>query len=717
MLVPNANEFFGRCDLTNSGYGGSGPVPIVIADNTFVGSMLSRGGDIPVATGSEYFLQYPSPCGVVGCSHSLDALSLPLVVPAYIGMQHVASLRVTTRLYVPALTATGFSAMSAHQTTIFLSGAVVAVGSTPFLPVHLNTGFVASSSAAAGYGCLLGITFTLLASDGSVIAADGSSDTAVIRWRYSVPVLVGLAELAPVLLTALPGSAGASAGSAFLPGLRLTATVDESGVGSTAQKVWTSACSPGEVISARRRLNPDTFSRARAELMSAVHSRRRLQSSSGPAPLDCPLARTDLQSPFPLVDNVAGGRMLTNRLIPLGNPASPSVDILLVFPASCTRCNVYLKEAVLPLARSLGCPVQASFTATLGVWAPGFVSQQTVYTSSSFSALRNGFTPRTTATVDLAADVSMMSLNLAATTGDNIDAGASKVSLPSDAYGGSMLALRVQATGCLGLGVGQAPASGTTFGSYSATGADVVDHPVSVSAVNLLLSTGFGWKPLAELPGLYVPTVLVEPWEPTCGTGSTPYDPTVNGNSLPTPTKSPARSPGSTGGNSLPSPAPGTGSNTGTTSDSSSSSSQSGLLGAVGAGGVAGIAVGAAVAAALLVVAGVVVTRRLRTSGDASAQPAGAAAAAGGNQAPPLAITRAAAPAGVAPRRSPVAGESAAPVTALPAAAAAVNAPAAVQTSGPAAEQGSSTGVQRVLSPAARLRRGGGADPNVVTSP
>jgi hypothetical protein len=317
--------------------------------------------------------------------------------------------------------------------------------------------------------------------------------------------------------------------------------------------------------------------------------------------------------------------------------------------------------------------------------------------------------------VNLAADVSMMSLNLAATTGDNIDAGASKVSLPSDAYGGRMLALRVQATGCLSLGVGQVPTSGTTFGSYSATGADVVDHPVSVSAVNLLLSTGFGWKPLAELPGLHVPTVLVEPWEPACGTGSTPYDPTVDGNSLPTPSKSPARSPGSTGGNSLPSPAAGTGSNTGGGGGSSSSSGQSGLLGAVGGGGVAGIAVGAAVAAALLVVAGVVVTRRLRASGDAGAQPAGTAAAAGGVQAPPVASSSGAAPAGVAPMRSPVAGQSSAPVTAPPAAAA--RAPAPVQIPGAAADQGASTAVQRALSPPARQRRGGGADPNVVTSP
>jgi hypothetical protein len=288
---------------------------------------------------------------------------------------------------------------------------------------------------------------------------------------------------------------------------------------------------------------------------------------------------------------------------------------------------------------------------------------------------------------------------LAATTGDTVDVGALKVSLPTDAPGGSMLALRFQADGCFALGVGTSPTSGATFGTYSASGAEVVEHPVSVTDVKLLLSTGTAWKPAAELPGLYLPTVLVEPWEPECGTGSTPYDPSVGGNSLP------SKSPASTGG--VPSPTAGTG----VGGASGQSSSPSGLLGEVGAGGVAGIAIGAAAAALLVAAAAVVIAHRMRASGPAAPQPVAAAATATGPAAE-VGAGASAAPAGVAPRRSPLAAEGAARNTSVLAQAASAPPlstaiPAQAPRSG-ASLEGSSTGVQRVLSPASRQRRGGG---------
>jgi len=710
VLTPNANEFFGRCDATHGGYDRVGPVPIVIADNTLSSTWLQRGGSVPVQLGSEYFLQYPSPCGTSGCAHALDSLSLPLEIPAYVRLQYVASLRVRTRLYVPALAASGFSAQLATETTVSLAGTLTASGAgsaAPFLPIRLSTGFVGYSAAGAEGGYVLGITFTLLDVDGGVIVpTDNSSASAesVIRWAYGVPVVAVNSALVPTLLSALPGTQLSQGGAAaFLPGLIFTALVDERNVPSGAGRVWQQACAPISPVEEARVLADGSLMRPR---VAEMYAHRRLQSTgTGPAALDCPLPRTDLQAPFPLADNVAGGRMLTNRFITLGSASAPA-QFLLVFPASCTRCNVYLKEAVLPLARSLGCPSTVSLTATLGVWSPGTVVQQTTYAVYSFDALRSsGFSPRVTEGLQLPADVAMMSLNLAATTGDTVDAGALKAVLPTDASDGSMLALRIQADGCLALGVGTTPTSGATFGSYSASGAEVVEHPVSVTDVKLLLSTGVAWKPAAELPGLYLPTVLVEPWEPECGTGSTPY---VGGNSLPSASSSPARA------GSEPTPTAGVG----VGGASGQSSGQSELLGAVGAGGIAGIAIGAAAAAILIAAVAVLVAHRMRTAGPAPPRPVAAAAIAGGPAAGASA-SASAAPAGVAPRRSPLVAEGAARSASVLAPAASAPMPSTAAPPQPsrasAAPKGSSTGVQRVLSPPSRQRRCGGSGIGAVS--
>jgi hypothetical protein len=106
----------------------------------------------------------------------------------------------------------------------------------------------------------------------------------------------------------------------------------------------------------------------------------------------------------------------------------------------------------------------------------------------------------------------------------------------------------------------------------------------------------------------------------------------------------------------------------------------------------------------------VVVAHRVRTAAPAPPQPVAVAATAG-HPAAGASAGAFTAPAGMAPRRSPLAGESAARRASVPAPAASAPVPStALLPQAPhtgAGPDGSSTGVQRVLSPASRQRRGG----------
>jgi hypothetical protein len=447
---------------------------------------------------------------------------------------------------------------------------------------------------------------------------------------------------------------------------------------------------PCPVVYGNPQVRNDTFTgRLTDPGLGLVPVRRQLHSVPTYNAVDCPASISNNGEFFIGADNIDYGRFLSGKSIStryLLNTTG-AFEVLLLFPAPCTRCNLYLKELWLPLASDCGGDV--TFTATVGYWSNNFTipdhGTDKVYPGSYFTSSGHPNDARTL--VHLTQHLGSVSIIL----GD----GWSDAKLEIPFTGGlQWIGVRLRANKCFKLGKGQ------DLDYFTPLCDGVVVTPTGLLRA-LRVGTNTVWDAVDETPGAFLPSAHVEPWIPFC----TPYPSPSHGASpsnAATPTRTPSRSstfsvgplyrsgeilqPGFTGGqNGVDNGASG-----------GSGSSVSGLS----AGGIAGIVVGAVVAVVALAALSVFAVTKWRAAQDAA--PPAAAARAGGAATAGAAAPRAAAPAAAAAgaaATAPAASSGAAPVVA-----------AAVATAAPAAGAGTATGTSannaEIKSPVRQRRPG-----------
>ena len=322
-------------------------------------------------------------------------------------------------------------------------------------------------------------------------------------------------------------------------------------------------------------------------------------------------------------------------------------DLLFVFPAPCTRCNIYLREIWIPLARDPLCAAEIHFHTHLGFWAANGTSAD-YYDRSTFtpSTWANGVHTVMTLGTQLSHDGIFMG---------SFDHKA-RIDIPYYGNGSyTWIGIHVTTSSCVRLGTGLDQSSQSLCVESPITptalfvGADAPSNSTADTAGHhLWLNTGF-------VPGIFAPVIKIEPWLPIC----IPLLPTPSPRPSVVPTRAPGASPSPTAPRGSPSPtAPGSspsptaprGSPSASPSKHSSQSKKptkshgggandddengdydklggsstdnsgtsGGLMASIGAGGIAGIVI-AAVAGAILVAAAVVVVVSKRSAAAASA--------------------------------------------------------------------------------------------------
>jgi hypothetical protein len=399
---------------------------------------------------------------------------------------------------------------------------------------------------------------------------------------------------------------------------------------------------PCPVVYGNAQVRADTFAgRLTNPGLGLVPVRRQLHNVPIYNAVDCPASISNNGEFFIGADNIDYGRFLSGKSIAtryLLNTTG-AFEILLLFPAPCTRCNLYLKELWLPLQSD--CGPEVIFTATVGYWSNNFTipdkGTDKVYPGSYFtsSGHPNGASTRVHLTTGHLASVSII-------LGD----GWSNAKLEIPFTGGvQWIGVRLRANKCFKLGKGQH----LDFFTPLCDG-------VVVTPTGLLRALRIGgstvWDAVDETPGAFLPSARVEPWIPFC----TPYPSPSRGASpsnAPTPTRTPSRSSTFTVGplyrtGEIVQPGFTSPWGSGGAGSGDSNGDNGALVGGLSGGAIAGIVIGcvvAAVAASALAVFAVTRWRRNREEGagvsaaaaqrravssaSSAVRPAGAAAATG----------------------------------------------------------------------------------------
>jgi len=394
---------------------------------------------------------------------------------------------------------------------------------------------------------------------------------------------------------------------------------------------------PSFLVFGNPQVRSDTFAdRLSNPGLGLVPVRRQLHSVPTYNAVDCPAPYTPSSSGAPFVgaDDISYGRWLSGHSIAtryLLNTTG-AFEILLLFPAPCTRCNLFLRELWLPLKSDCGSDL--TVTATVGYWSNNFTipdeGTDKVYPGSYFTS--SGHPNGASTLIHLSSVLTSVSVIL----GD----GWSDAKLEIPFTGGlQWIGVRLRADKCFKLG------EGLNLDDFTPACANVTVTPTGLLRA-LRIGANTVWDAVDETPGAFLPGAHVEPWIPFCA----PYPSPSYGASpsnAPTPTRTPSGSstfsvgplyrtgeivqPGFT------SPAPNAWSAGGAGSDGSSHS-----VSGMSAGAIAGIVIGCVVGAvALALLAAFVVQRQhaARTAGPARgaasaaagsvSRPAGASAAAG----------------------------------------------------------------------------------------
>jgi len=364
--------------------------------------------------------------------------------------------------------------------------------------------------------------------------------------------------------------------------------------------------------------------------------RRQLHSVPTYNAVDCPAAYTPAGTtgaPFVGADDISYGRWLSGHTIETRRllNTTGAFEVLLLFPAPCTRCNLYLKELWLPLQSDCGSDL--TVTATVGYWSNNFSipdhGTDSVYPGSYFTpaAHPNGATTLIHLCSTLASVV--------VTLGD----GWSDAKLEIPFTGGlQWIGVRLRADKCFKLG------KGLDLDRFTPACPNVTVTPTGLLRA-LRLGARTVWDAVSDTPGAFLPAARVEPWAPFC----VPYPSPSHGagpSSAATPTRTPSRSstfsvgplyqtgeilqPGFT------TPAPGApgwagsgGANGGGSWGSSDSNSHN--VSGLSAGGIVGVVIGCVVAGLAVVVLAVYAGHRRRAAqmGSIGAAAAATTAAAG----------------------------------------------------------------------------------------
>jgi len=366
--------------------------------------------------------------------------------------------------------------------------------------------------------------------------------------------------------------------------------------------------------------------------------------------VDCPASISNNGEFFIGADNIDYGRFLSGKTIDTRTllNTTGAFEILLLFPAPCTRCNLYLKELWLPLASDCGGDV--TFTATVGYWSNNFTipdhGTDKVYPGSYFTS--SGHPNDASTRVKLCSTLASVSIIL----GD----GWSDAKLEIPFTGGlQWIGVRLRADKCFRLGKGQ------DLDFFTPLCDNVVVTPTGLLRA-LRIGASTVWDAVGETPGAFLPSAHVEAWIPFC----TPYPSPSYGASpsnAATPTRTPSHSSTFTVG---PLYRSGEIVQPGFTNGQSSGSAATGPS-TLSSGGIAGVVVGAVVGVAALTALSVFAVTKWQAARVAAAQvpgrPARAAAAAAGASAATATVPGAAAGRPAAPAAA-AAAASAAPAAA-----------------------------------------------------
>ena len=354
-----------------------------------------------------------------------------------------------------------------------------------------------------------------------------------------------------------------------------------------------------------------------------------------------------------------------------------SSEMLILFPAPCTRCNIYLKELWLSLARDCACDSVVDMTASVGLWsiaAPlampdcsyasrpeseleseseeahesesesdaGTGGGHRCNTASSGAGVANYpaayFTPAAgpqgaTTKILLGATPATLVVNLGDGTLDAM------LPIPYPGAGATQwIGVRLRASTCFKLGAG---ISAATF-DPSCQCPDVVTTPVilmrsltvtvpahgnvsdTATDTPLAAETAVVWDTTCAVPAAFLPTAHVEPWLPACSAFPSP---TAGTSASHTPTPTRTASPTTTFAVTIGPPASATQTRTAsiasgfqlsaaTGASSSSSAAAAPLTGGVIAAIVVGAVVGVAAVAAI---AALLIVRARRLGGAQAA--------------------------------------------------------------------------------------------------
>jgi hypothetical protein len=355
---------------------------------------LASGG-ILLTDQQSVSLRFTTPCAGSSCYFTLTRLSIPLrSLPAYFLPPDAAATvsfkvelgRYYTNLPPVRRQLTGASASPNYapfvdfQTSVFTEAVTVPATSTLFTLSLLGLHYRLHDDVAGVTSGDMKVVITPYIHYDRSRASAGSAEVAAtpeqIEWMLSEPAEQSL----PV--SGFVNATGFDAPPACLStgnGVLVTASASRllTGVtsffppGCTASSDWRcTGLFPGLWLEAQI---PAPLTYVGSPVVSAFLP---AAPASPTLPLpDCPATGVPLSgSP---ADNTVLGRYLADSdvsaQIPLTTPAGAGsgLDILLVFPAPCTRCSLSLRNAWLPLAKGAGCPASINIRASVGLWAGG----------------------------------------------------------------------------------------------------------------------------------------------------------------------------------------------------------------------------------------------------------------------------------------------------------------------------------------------------------
>ena len=293
---PAASAFVNVCE---GAVGGGASTSVALVDTTDGATLLSPAY-VALQPGVSYVLSFAA-----GGDFALAGLTLPLA-----GAGQPSDVAVSLSLA---------SAGGANEgAPVWWGSTTVALGATP---AFVALPFGAGAAGAAGLAYKL------------TLRVDRPA-----QWAYGLPLTVGAGSL-PGLTVAVDG--GAATAAAFLPGLRLLATL-------TGGATCTPALAPaGPVASA-----------ADAALFTAA----------GVAAAAAPAGDCVTDNALAFLDSVEGGRFVAQA----GFTLQAGTAYALTMPWACTSCIAHLSELVLPLAAAAACPAgPITITANVGKWIAG----------------------------------------------------------------------------------------------------------------------------------------------------------------------------------------------------------------------------------------------------------------------------------------------------------------------------------------------------------